>query len=89
MDAERVGDVDQGRIVQHRPIVEDHRRQPLRIHAMIAQQPPALVGVHGVEPERDGVARERLAQLVAARRPLLADDAHDLVARADWLASTR
>ena len=82
MNPKRVGDGDEGRIVQHRPIVEDDGRQSLRIHPMIAQQLLALVRVRGIESERDGIAGERLAQLVAVRRPGFADDTHDLMARA-------
>ena len=49
--------------------------------AVLAQERRARLGVRGVEAERDAVAGEQVAQLVAARRPLLADDPEVLVAR--------
>ena len=80
-DAERGRDVGFGRIVQHRPIVEDHRRQPRGIDAMVPNHLPSSVRVHGIEAERHGVRCKGIAQVVAALIPLLADDAHHLVAR--------
>src|SRR3712207_8381730 len=50
---------DQGRLVEHRPVVEDDRGEARDVHPMLAQQAPTLVGVHGVEPERDGIPSQR------------------------------
>jgi hypothetical protein len=53
---------------------------------VVSQQPTSLLGIRGVETERDGVPAERVAQIVAARRPALADHADHLVA---WAVGPR
>ncbi len=71
-----------GRIVEHRPVVEDDRGKALRVDRMCVQQLAALVRVGIEEAERNGVPANRIAQGVTPRRPALADDPKDGVSRA-------
>src|SRR5206468_9418706 len=55
------------------------RRQSRYVDAMCGDQLASALGVRRIEPKGNSVPRQRLAQLMAARRPLLAHDAQHLV----------
>ena len=73
-------DLGVARIVQDRAVVADERRKSPHVDAEVADQLPATLGIHRLELEGDAAAGQQVAQLVAARRPLLADDAVDHMA---------
>ena len=79
---ERLRDVTVGRVDEDAAAEDDGHGQPGRIvQAGVPQYLPALVRVGLVEPVGDAVPPEQVAELVRARRPALADDAHGLVHR--------
>ena len=68
-------------------VVDDRGEMP-HVDAVLADQPLAFRGVGGVELERDAVAGQQVAQLMAAGGPLLADDPVDDVSWAGARSST-
>jgi hypothetical protein len=62
---ERRGDLDQRRLLQHQAIVKDGRGQMLKVDRVLLRQATADVLLDRVKAEWDGVAGQRVAQLVA------------------------
>ena len=75
---ERLGHLCVRGVGQHRAGVERHHGPGGPAHAEAAQGRAALRGVGAVEPERDVVAGQQVAELVDPGRRLLSDDGHRL-----------
>ena len=59
--AERMREVAGGGLVDHRAVVEDHRRQSRNVDAMCGDQLASALGLRGIEAMGNRVARHRLA----------------------------
>ena len=75
------GELAERRVVQDCPVVADGGGQRLDVDPQLADEPGAGLRFELVELERHAVASHDVAQFVAARVPLLADDPIDDVVR--------
>ena len=60
------GDLEDVWLMQHRTIAEDDCGEAGHVDCMLAHQSLTFLRVHRVEPERHGVPREGIAQLMGA-----------------------
>ncbi len=76
-DAEALGELEDRRALEHRPVLEQRHGQPALVHPGHRQQLAALAVALDVQPAAgDAVAGEEVAQVVRLAREAMPDEAH-------------